>query len=31
MVLVSNGVLHQRLLVRALVIVQDAFPRDENG
>lgn len=31
MVLESNGVLHQRLLVRALVIVQDAFPRDENG
>lgn len=31
MVPVSNGVLHQRLLMQALVIVQDAFPRDENG
>ena len=31
MVPVSNGVLHQRLLMRALVIAQDAFPRDENG
>lgn len=31
MVLESNDVLHQRLLMRALVIVQDAFPRDENG
>lgn len=31
MVLESNGVLHQRLLMRALVIVQDASPRGENG
>ena len=31
MVPVSNDVPHQRLLMLALVIVQDAFPRDENG